>query len=38
MRCPKCEFENPAGLKFCGKMDSELFRQDSGIGYPRTAA
>jgi hypothetical protein len=19
MRCPKCEFENPAGMKFCGK-------------------
>jgi len=24
MRCPKCEFENPAGMKFCGKCRTSL--------------
>jgi hypothetical protein len=24
MRCPKCEFENPAGMKFCGKCRTAL--------------
>jgi len=24
MRCPKCEFENPAGMKFCGKCRTLL--------------
>jgi hypothetical protein len=24
MRCSKCEFENPAGMKFCGKCGTAL--------------
>src|SRR5579863_1236193 len=24
MRCPKCEFENPVGMKFCGKCRTAL--------------
>jgi hypothetical protein len=24
MRCSKCEFENPAGMKFCGKCRTAL--------------
>jgi class 3 adenylate cyclase/tetratricopeptide (TPR) repeat protein len=24
MKCPKCEFENPAGLKFCGECGTKL--------------
>src|ERR1700681_1084357 len=24
MRCPRCEFENPAGMKFCGKCRTAL--------------
>jgi Double zinc ribbon len=24
MRCSKCEFENPAGMKFCGKCSTAL--------------
>jgi len=24
MRCPSCEFENPAGMKFCGQCATPL--------------
>src|SRR5215210_8072233 len=24
MRCPRCEFENPAGMKFCGQCGASL--------------
>jgi class 3 adenylate cyclase/tetratricopeptide (TPR) repeat protein len=26
MKCPKCQFENPEGIKFCGECGSELKR------------
>jgi predicted ATPase/class 3 adenylate cyclase len=26
MKCPKCHFENPAGIQFCGKCGSKLER------------
>ena len=26
MKCPKCQFENPEGLKFCGECGAKLDR------------
>jgi hypothetical protein len=26
MKCPKCQFENPEGLKFCGECGAKLQR------------
>lgn len=33
MRCPKCEFENQAGMKFCGQCGSPLAAGCPGCGF-----
>jgi Double zinc ribbon len=36
MRCPSCEFENPAGMKFCGQCATALTGPCPTCGFANT--
>ncbi|MBI4966363.1 MAG: AAA family ATPase [Desulfomonile tiedjei] len=33
MKCPKCQFENPAGMNFCGECGTSLQATDANPGF-----
>jgi hypothetical protein len=33
MHCPSCNFENPAGMKFCGQCGTQLGNRCSQCGF-----
>jgi hypothetical protein len=35
MRCPRCSFDNPQGMKFCGQCATLLPRPTSATGTPQ---
>ncbi len=34
MKCPKCQFENPDGLKFCGECGNKLEKICPDCNFP----